>query len=246
MTGKPPRLPDGYRLDHRTTVGSTNDEAKTLARDGAPAGTIVWADGQTAGRGRRGRNWVSAPGNLYLSLIQRPSGTPTRAAQLGFVAAIAVSDALPASSRLKWPNDVLLNGRKVCGILLESETGPSGSLDFVVIGIGINIRSAPASAEYPATCLAEAGITNVTPADLLETWVAGFDTWSRRWLGDGFAPIRSAWLARASGLGDTIRVRLDRDTLEGRFLDLDEDGALVLETRAGMRHITAGAVFPAA
>ncbi|MBV9827494.1 MAG: biotin--[acetyl-CoA-carboxylase] ligase [Alphaproteobacteria bacterium] len=245
MIGTPPRLPVGYRLDHRTIVGSTNDEAKILARGGAPTGTLVWADGQTAGRGRRGRNWVSAPGNLYLSLIQRPSGTPARAAQLGFIAAIAVADALPAASRLKWPNDVLLDGRKLSGILLESETGLAGSLDFVVIGIGINILSAPTSVEFPATCLAEAGITNVIPADLLETLVAHFDTWLRRWGHDGFAPIRSAWLARANGLGDMIRVRLDRETLEGRFLDLDENGALVLETRMGMRHITAGAVFPA-
>ena len=245
MIGAPPRLPDGYRLDHRATVGSSNDEAKALARSGAPTGTIVWADEQTAGRGRRGRAWTSPPGNLYLSLIQRPSGPPARAAQLGFVTALAVSDALPATTRLKWPNDVLLHGRKVSGILLESETGRGGDLEFVVIGIGINIASAPKSAEYPAVCLAEVGLAAVSPADLLEDLIRRFDEWAARWRDDGFAVIRTAWLARAGGLGDAIRVRLDRDTLAGRFLDLDEEGALVLETRGGVRHITAGAVFPA-
>src|SRR5512146_93191 len=140
-----PTLPEGFRLHRYKTLGSTNDEAKALARAGAPDGTIVWAGEQTAGRGRRGRVWRSPPGNLYVSVVLRPDATPARAAQLGFVAALGLGDALrrlagPALNlRYKWPNDVLANGRKLAGILLESETSTKVRVDFVVLGLGVNI-----------------------------------------------------------------------------------------------------------
>lgn len=245
-----PRLPEGYRLVALDTVGSTNDEAKRLARNGAPAGTVVWTKEQTAGRGRRGRNWTSPPGNLYLSLLLRPGGTAARAAQLGFVAAVALGDALLDVARpglrlaYKWPNDLLADGRKLAGILLESETSGGEAVDFAVIGIGVNIASKPEGTEYPATSLAGEGIAGVSPADLLTALLRHFDEWQHRWQRDGFAPLRAAWLARAAGLGKDIRVRLERMTLFGRFLDLDDDGALLLETAEGRRRIAAGEVFP--
>jgi BirA family biotin operon repressor/biotin-[acetyl-CoA-carboxylase] ligase len=252
MSGAVPVLPDFYRLIRCDSVGSTNDEAKRLAQAGAPEGTLVWALAQTAGRGRRGRPWQSPPGNLYLSLLLRPTGPIAQAAQLGFVAALALGDALQpmlgggTALRFKWPNDVLLDGRKLAGILLESETTAGEGAAFVVIGVGVNLAAAPADAEFPATSLAAAGIAGVTPALLLEAFAHHFETWHRCWLTERFAPVRRAWLARASGLGEAVRVRLERATLLGRFLDLDEEGALLLEAEEGRRRIAAGEVFPAA
>jgi len=250
-----PSLPDGFRLLHFPSIGSTNDEAKTLARAGAPEGTLVWADEQTAGRGRRGRAWLSPPGNLYFSLVQRPGSAPAHAAQLGFVAALGLGDALLALTgnalqlSYKWPNDLLASGMKLAGILLESETGTSERVDFVVIGAGTNLASKPGNVEFPATSLAEQGFANVTPALLLQAFARHFATWAQRWRYEGFAPVREAWLARASGVGEDIRVRLERSTLTGRFHDLDQDGALLLDAPAdqggGRRRIAAGEIFPA-
>ena len=252
MIEKVPALPEGFRLYHYETLGSTNDEAKALARAGAPEGTLVWADEQTAGRGRRGRVWLSPPGNLYLSLVLRPYGAPPRAAQLSFVAAVGLGDALAALGgpalrlRYKWPNDLLANDRKLAGILLESENAANDRVDFVVVGIGVNIVFAPDDVEFPATSLTAECIVGITAPALLGAFARHFEVWARRWRADGFAPVRAAWLAQASGLGDRVRVRLERSTLCGRFLDLDEDGALVLEGREGRRRIAAGVVFPAA
>ena len=182
-----PSLPESYRLLRYDTIGSTNDEAKALARAGAPEGTLVWAGEQTAGRGRRGRGWVSPPGNLYLSLILRPAVAPARAAQLGFVAALALGEGLGAlcgpalEIRCKWPNDILAAGRKLAGILLESEITDSNAIDFVVIGTGTNLASRPSDAEYPATSLAEQGFPGVTPEQLLQAYVRRFDFWARTW-----------------------------------------------------------------
>ena len=250
MSDKAPALPDGFRLRHYATIGSTNDEAKALARAGAADGTLVWADEQTAGRGRRGRLWRSPPGNLYLSLVLRPDAAPSRAAQLGFVAALGLGDALqplvgPALPlRYKWPNDLLANGQKLAGILLESETSASDGVDFVVVGIGVNIVSAPKDVEFLATSLMANGIAGVTPPVLLEGFAMHFAGWAQRWREEGFAPVREAWLAAASGLGESVRVRLERDTLFGWFHDLDDDGALVLDSLEGRRRIAAGDVFP--
>lgn len=252
MIGATPVLPDFYRLIRYDTVGSTNDEVKRLAQTGAPEGTLVWAQAQTAGRGRRGRLWQSPPGNLYLSLLLRPAGPIAQAAQLGFVAALALGDALEPmlapgrALRFKWPNDVLLDGRKLAGILLESETASGERVAFVVIGIGVNLAAAPAESEFPAISLAAAGMPGITSTLLLDPFAHHFELWHRRWLAEGFAPVRRAWLARASGLGEAVRVRLERATLLGRFLDLDEEGALLLEGKEGRRRIAAGEVFPAA
>ena len=250
MKAPGPALPEGFRLCHHAAIGSTNDEAKALARAGAADGTLVWADEQTAGRGRRGRIWLSPPGNLYLSLVLRPGVAPARAAQLGFVAALGLGDALAPllgalPLRYKWPNDLLVGGRKLAGILLESETSVSDHVDFVVVGIGFNIVSAPEDVEFPATSLAAQGIAGVTPPVLLEGFARHFAGWARRWRAEGFAPVRAAWLRAASGLGERVSVRLERNTLVGRFQDLDEDGALVLDAAEGRRRIAAGEVFPA-
>jgi BirA family biotin operon repressor/biotin-[acetyl-CoA-carboxylase] ligase len=184
-------------------------------------------------------------------MLLRPDAAVARVPQLGFVAALALGEALDRLAgpelqlRYKWPNDVLVGGRKLAGILLESEMGATGRLDFVIIGIGVNLVSAPQNLEYPATSLADQGISGLTPAVLLEALITDFALWTARWREEGFAPVRTAWLRRASGIGEAIRVRLERLTLDGRFLDLDPDGALVLESDDGRRRIAAGEVFPA-
>lgn len=252
MTGFQPSLPPGYRLAFYDSIGSTNDEAKRLARGGAPEGTLVSALEQTAGRGRRGRLWVSPRGNLYASLILRPDCSLRRAAQLGFVAALAIGRALrailPRVERLayKWPNDVLINDRKIAGILLESEVTAAAKPNFVVLGVGVNLAASPQHTEYPATSIAEEGLGAIPPKLMLENFAAHFQIWEARWRLEGFAPVRAAWLAAAAtSRGEPIRVRLQSTVLHGRFLDLDESGALLLDNAGDRRYISAGEVFPA-
>ena len=251
MTGLQPRLPQGYRLVSFDSTGSTNDEAKRLARGAAPEGTLVWALEQTAGRGRRGRVWVSPRGNLYASLIVRPDCPAGRAAQLGFVTALALGDALRAKLPViqglsyKWPNDVLMHGRKLAGILLESETGAGGELAFVVIGVGVNLVSSPPEVEFSATSASEEGFDPPSSAALLEEFTKHFRSWLKRWRMTGFAPVRTAWLAGATPLGELIRVRLESGTLCGRFVDIDHEGALLLETASERRRISVGEILSA-
>jgi BirA family biotin operon repressor/biotin-[acetyl-CoA-carboxylase] ligase len=242
-------LPPPFRLIACETIGSTNDEAKRRAREGAAEGLIVCAERQTAGRGRRGRAWVSPPGNLYSSTLLRPNCRAATAAQLGFVAALGVADAIGelaprVALGCKWPNDLLANGRKVSGILLETEMVAGDRPDFVVLGLGANLASAPRDTQYPATSLADEGAPGIAPLTMLAAFIRHFVEWLATWRRDGFAPIREAWLARVIGLGEPIQVRLERDTLDGRFLDLDSDGALLLGVPGGSRRVAAGEVFP--
>jgi len=249
MSAETPSLPTPFHVISYETIGSTSDEAKRRARDGAAEGLIVWAKTQTAGRGRRGRVWVSPPGNLHLSLVRRPRCKAAVAAQLGFVAALGLADAIgelaPGIELLcKWPNDLLANGRKVSGILLETEMAAGDVPDFVVLGVGVNTASSPRDVGYPATSLAEEGAAGIAPLDLLTAFVRHLGPRLACWREEGFSAIREAWLAQASGLGQPIQVRLERDTLNGRFLDLDGDGALLLGTPGGSRRVAAGEVFP--
>ncbi|MGQ0664295.1 MAG: biotin--[acetyl-CoA-carboxylase] ligase [Pseudomonadota bacterium] len=246
-----PRLPPAYRLIARAALDSTNEEAKRLARAGAEDGTLVWAREQSAGRGRSGRRWVSPPGNLYCSLVLRPDCPPAAAAQLSFVAALGVGGGLGAiippliELRYKWPNDVLLNGRKAAGILIEAEPAQGGErLDWMVLGVGVNVASHPEGTDFPATSLAfEAGIP-FRCEDVLEAFARHFQSWVNRWLEEGFAPVRREWTKRAKGIGEKITVRLARERLSGTFVDLDADGALLLEPARGpRRRIAAGDVF---
>jgi len=251
MTASEPTLSPPFFLIAYETVGSTNDEAKRLAREGVAEGLIVWAKTQTAGRGRRGRVWVSPPGNLHMSLVLRPQCRAATAAQIGFVAALAMAGAIselaPAVAvQCKWPNDLLANGKKLAGILLETEMVAGDSPDFVVLGIGVNLMSSPRDTPYLATSLAEEWPPGIAPSILIAAFIRHFTVWLARWRVEGFAPIREAWLLRAIGLGKPIQVRLERDTLDGCFLDLDNDGALMLGIPGGSRRIAAGEIFPVA
>ena len=253
MTGAPP-LPPFFHPRHFAEIDSTNDEAMRLAEAGAAEGTLVVARAQSAGRGRRGRTWVSPPGNLYCSLVLRPACAVAAAAQLGFAAALAIADSashvLPrgAAVSCKWPNDVLVGGQKLAGILLQSRAGGGGSaLDWLVLGIGVNLASHPAGTEYPATSLAAAGAAEVTPEMFLPILAERLLAWFAAWRAPaGFAALRDAWLARAQGLGGPIRVRLPSAEIEGRFAGLDDEGRLVLDGPEGRRRIAAAEIFPAA
>jgi BirA family transcriptional regulator, biotin operon repressor / biotin---[acetyl-CoA-carboxylase] ligase len=244
-----PGLPAFYRLLAYEQIDSTNEEAKRLASAGAPAGTLVWAGEQLAGRGRRGRGWASPPGNLYASLLLRPACPPAQACQLNFVAAVALAEAvsalLPAGAEvaLKWPNDVLVRGAKVSGILLEASAALDRSVDWLVIGAGVNIVSYPTDTPYPATSLQREGAAT-SAADVLRTFAESLLAWSETWRAQGFPPVRARWLASARGLGEPIEVRLERETLRGRFSNLDESGALMLDMTDGTRRqITTGDLF---
>lgn len=244
------RLSPFFKLIAIDKVGSTNEEAKRLASTGAPAGTLVWAREQLAGRGRRGRSWSSPPGNLYMSLLLRPGCPPAQACQLNFVTAVALGQAvtslLPAgrSVALKWPNDVLVDEAKVSGILLEAGAAADRTVEWLVIGVGVNLVSHPTDSAYPATDLASAGTGACTPEETLLAFSEHFEGWHAVWSRDGFAPVRARWLASARGLGEAIQVRLERETLHGRFSDLDENGALMLDMPDGARRqITTGDLF---
>ena len=231
-------------FDIRTyaSLGSTNDEARRLAREGAAEGTVVTALEQTAGRGRHGRGWASPPGNLYLSLLLRPGLPPGRLGELAFLAGLAVADTaaalLPAGRAvmLKWPNDVLVDGAKTAGILIEQEG------EAAILGIGLNLVHGPMDTPYPATTLAAGGAEadlGTARARLLDRLAAALACWRA----EGFAPIRNAWLARAHPLGTALSVRLPEGVVAGRFAGLDPAGALLIETAAGLRRITSGEVL---
>ena len=244
------QLPSFFRLVAYEQIDSTNEEAKRLAAGGAEGGALVWAGEQLAGRGRRGRGWASPPGNLYASLLLRPACPPAQACQLNFVAAVALAEAvcalLPPDTpvTLKWPNDVLIRGAKVSGILLEASVALDRSIDWLIIGVGVNVASHPADTSYPATSLQREGTASATAAAVLETFAERFQAWYETWRGQGFAPVRARWLDSARGLGEPIEVRLERETLQGRFGDLDESGALMLDMPDGARRqITTGDLF---
>lgn len=241
-------LAASFRLQRFTRVGSTNDEAKRLAGEGHGHGTMVMADEQTEGRGRRGRAWFSPIGNLFCSILLDRGPDPVRSSELVFVAAVSLREALEAVTPgatfvCKWPNDILCNGGKISGMLLEMAP------PLVILGVGVNVVAGPPAdmSQYPATCLADAG----SKADA-QTVCAVFGDrlayWYDTWRTDGFDPIRRAWLNHAVGMGKPVTVRLaDATVLEGHFGGLDANGALLLDTPDGTRRpVMAGDVFFAA
>ncbi|GKY87815.1 biotin--[acetyl-CoA-carboxylase] ligase [Sinisalibacter aestuarii] len=248
MTGGWPR---GYGHLPLGEVDSTLDEAVRRFADFAGP-TWITASRQTAARGRRGRAWANPAGNFAATLVL-PVDDPETAALRSFVTALAVHDAfLHLTGRaeplaLKWPNDVLLNGGKVAGILLESLMS-GGRIAGVAIGIGVNLAEAPGAGEVeaqalrPVSLVGETGV-RVTPESFLETLAPAFAERDEQFTTLGFAPIRTAWLARAARLGEAITARLPAEEITGTFREVDEGGRLVLSTPHGLRRIAAGDIF---
>ena len=237
-----------YRIFAFESLGSTNDEAMARLRGGDPGGFFVTAEGQASGRGRHGRHWSSPPGNLYASLGLVDPAIAADAPQLGLVAGVALAGALRRLTRddsrimLKWPNDVLFDGAKLAGILLESTSRPDGRL-ACVIGFGVNCRSHPDQLAYPATDLAEAGLA-WTPGEVLAALVdalaSALALWDR---GRDFGAIRSAWLRLAAAPGTPIVVKTLQGRLRGRFGGLAPTGHLLVDTPDGRVTVAAGDVF---
>jgi BirA family biotin operon repressor/biotin-[acetyl-CoA-carboxylase] ligase len=242
-----PGWPDGVGRIALQRVDSTMEEAARRAGEIA-APTWIMAAEQTAARGRRGRVWATSRGNFSATLVMRPEGGPSEAALRSFVAALALHDALAAKAggaapfTLKWPNDVLMEGRKVAGILLE--TRADGAL---LIGVGVNLAAAPDPADLEPAALAPAALAEagaeISPAAFLDLLAPAFADWEGRFATQGFAPIRTAWLARAARLGAAVRARTGHEEIAGTFETLDSAGHLVLATAAGRRTIAAADVF---
>lgn len=247
-----PTWPEGVARHAFDTLGSTNAFATSLA-PGLNGPAWVIAGQQTAGRGRRGRPWQSPAGNFYGSLIFRPEGSPDQVALRSFVAALALHEActtltdLPQAFALKWPNDVLLNGGKLAGILLEA-TGQGGRVDHLVIGLGVNLIAAPPpeavepGAVLPVSLLSETGF-RITPERFGLHLAAAFARWEGQFVAHGFAPIREAWLARAARIGEVIRARIGTTERRGVFETIDATGALVLSVDGTREAIPAADVF---
>jgi BirA family transcriptional regulator, biotin operon repressor / biotin---[acetyl-CoA-carboxylase] ligase len=239
----------GVRLVACGTLASTNAEALMRARGGERGPLWITAERQSGGRGRRGRAWVSELGNLYASLLLTHPAQAEHWAELSFVAALAVHDAvvevapgLKPKLAIKWPNDLLLSDAKFAGILVEGESGT----DVAVVGIGVNCTSHPADTEFPATDLAAAGVqvgVEQLFGALSNAMLGRLAQWNG---GEGFSTVRTDWLARAAGLGRPVRVRLADREIEGYFEALDARGGLVLRRSDGSATtVTAGDVFTA-
>lgn len=246
-------MPEGYRLARFEVIDSTNSEAMRRARDGEPAGLWIWAASQMAGRGRSGREWVSMPGNLFASLLLRPRCPLETAMQLSLVAGVALHQTVSELAgkqvssgelALKWPNDLLLSGKKIGGILLESFDSVPEKGCSVVIGTGLNIASHPSDTLYPAADLGGYGV-RPAPLTVLEHLAEATNRWLEVWAeGTGFDAIREAWLACSIPVGRSVRIKLETGELTGAYAGIDETGSMRLidEEGAEMR-ITAGDVF---
>lgn len=243
------RLPSGARLDLFDRIDSTSAEAKRRAAAGETGPLWILAREQTSGYGRRGRPWESRFGDFAGTFLFRPDRDPATFAQLSFVAGLAVYHALSDYAdenvlALKWPNDVLLAGKKIAGLLLERIESESGPL--VSVGVGVNIVSAPAGTPYPTARLIDrlrTGRAVPEPADLAvaidREWGAAYTVWAR----EDFSVTRDKWLRVAKGVGEAIRVNLPGETLEGVFDGVDETGALILRQGDARRIITAGEIM---
>lgn len=244
--------PDGYSYDIREQVDSTLDEARRIA-PGLSGPVWLLAMEQTSGRGRHGRVWRDPPGNFASALILRPKVPLEQVALHSFVAALALYDAFVAVSvpsekvSLKWPNDVLLNGGKVAGILLES-TGAGRGVSYLAIGIGVNLINTPRiedlepGALHPVSLSGETGI-HISPKAFLSALAIAFARYESLFVASGFEPIREIWLSRAARLGETIVARTPKRRISGIFETIDRTGSLIIATENGRESIAAAEIY---
>ncbi len=238
MTDAPAVLPEGCSLIHLAEVDGTNAEAMRRVLAGERGPLWILADRQTAGRGRSGRAWASQAGNLFASYLAALQCPPAKAGQLSLVAGVAAIDAIARAGkipglRLKWPNDVLIDAAKVGGILIESSApAPQGGI-VAVVGIGLNLVSAPENLGRAATFLAPYGLT-LSPREALCFLAQTMSDWIRIWDdGAGFARVREAWLERAGAIGEPLTINAARGPIAGTFAGLYESGALLIDDAEG-------------
>lgn len=243
--------PDPDSWLHLAEIDSTNGEAMRRALAGEAGPLWVIADRQTSGRGRSSRSWVSSPGNLYASLLISTGAVIAKVGQLSLVAGVATIDAIRKAGplqpghalRLKWPNDILIGTAKAGGILVESSARGRKEGIAAVIGIGLNLASVPTELQRTATYLAAHGLT-LSPREALCLLAREMDAWLKTWdEGAGFAAVREAWLERAGPVGEPLSVLANEGPIEGRFVGLDTQGALIITDKDGReRRFTYGDV----
>ena len=253
----PLRIVEGYRLEEFRLIPSTSDACVARAHEGASDGLAILAEEQSAARGSRGRGWTAPPGNLYLSVLLRPrnaaeaggAGQWALLAGLAFVEALAAFDAEPDQLTVKWPNDVLRDGAKLGGVLIDAGMGTpglgKGGLNWLVIGVGANLAVAPDVPGRRTAAIQSRTDAPPVPRDVAAVFIARISHWRHVLAEGGFAPIRLAWLARAHPIGTPITVRDARGTsmAEGRFAGLSETGELLLSMGGMMRAISTGDVL---
>lgn len=241
----------GRTLYYYDEVGSTNQVAKELADGGAPEGTVVVAECQTGGRGRRGRSWISpARKGIWFSVILRPRVAPAQAPQLTLLAAVAVAAAVRERTGLplgiKWPNDLLAGGRKVCGILTEIKA-EIDAVEYIVLGIGLNANLeagdfSPEVRPQATSLYLELG-RPVERVPLFQRILSWLEKWYERWQEEGFAPVREAWKEASITLGQEVRVNSWREVFQGVALDIDDEGSLLVRDAGGrVRRFNSGEV----
>ena len=246
-------MPLGWREMAFDELDSTNAALKRVVEQGGEVGEglLLWAKTQTGGRGRSGRAWQSPPGNVYASFLVKAPKELRNAPELGFVAALAVRDAIldfprhnapPPMVAFKWPNDILIDDKKVCGMLTEIATDPDGR-PWIVLGIGINLVPVEVpEAAYPVGSLADSRV-DTRPAHALTILSRTLAQWLETWRTDGFGAVRIAWEAYGPQPGTSLRVRLPEGPVSGTFVGLAEDGALLLDTPDGRRKLMVGDVM---
>jgi BirA family biotin operon repressor/biotin-[acetyl-CoA-carboxylase] ligase len=245
----PAEPPAGWRLRVEDSLPSTSDFLLRLAAAGEPEGLAVLARWQTAGRGRGGRGWQSPPGNLYLSLLLRPRMPAREAGIWSLIAAVALAEALapalpdPAALRLKWPNDLLLGGAKLAGVLCECAAAGDGQIDWLVIGLGANLAVAPAIEGRAVACLAgHASLPD--PVAVATSVLHRIVAWRARLDAEGLAPVLAAWAARGPDHGALLTLRIGGSQTSGLYRGLDGDGALLLEHDGRTRRFASGELTP--
>ena len=245
-------LLNDYHLLSYDVLDSTNAEARRLAGGGASHGAVIWAKRQTAGRGRMGREWVSVEGNLYTTVLIQPPVALEQCAQLSFVAALAVAETLegivpdPSLVACKWPNDVLVGGKKISGILLESFTTKEliTQRQWISIGVGINVDNCPEHVMFPATCLRNVGVELISAKIVLSRFIHHFVHRYDAWASQGFTSIETAWKSRAHQLGKTVEVIVGDEQVSGVFDGIDAQGHMLLrDKKKQITTINAGDVF---
>lgn len=239
----------GHKLYYFLQTGSTNDEAYRLGVEGLPEGTVVIAESQTKGKGRMQRIWHSPAGsNIYTSLVLRPHLRPAAAPQISLVAGVAVAELLeqycPGRVELKWPNDVLVEGKKICGILAQMKTAGE-DIDFVVVGIGINVNirqsQFPEEISKTATSLSLETGREITRPDLIIGLYENFAKWYKKLTQNGFDAIKNKWLRMTPMIGQNVQIMFQNEKVMGKALDLADDGSLIILTADGEKlEVSAG------
>jgi len=231
----------GHRLYYYPVTGSTNDDAFKLGIAGAPEGTVVVADAQTKGRGRLQRSWHSPAGsNIYTTVILRPQMDAARTPQISILAGVAVAEVLesycPGRVKVKWPNDILIDGKKVCGILSQAKAEVN-KVDFIILGIGINvnINQFPDEISNIATSLAMETGKIVSRQQLIISLYENMTKWYKQLLKDGFSQIKEKWLSLSQMIGQKVQVIFQEEVISGKAIDLDNDGSLILLAEDGKK-----------